>query len=192
MKYKILALFGEAGSGKDYLRKAILTSDDRYNPKLHGIVSTTTRPPRTNEKNGEDYYFVSDEEFGRKVLNFSMLEATSFNSWFYGTTIEDLDPSLVNIGVFSISAIEMLLSDERLIVYPVYIKTLDKTRIIRQLEREANPNINEICRRYMADVKDFSDIPFSYKIVINDPLMTCSFDPIPELKEIIADLDKIV
>ena len=74
-KIKILALFGKSASGKDSIQKWIVSN---YPQLTNKIVSCTTRPPRDNEQEGVDYFFLSDEEFAKKVLDGSMLEATSF------------------------------------------------------------------------------------------------------------------
>lgn len=50
--YKILAIIGEAGSGKDTLMQEVL----KVNHNLHEIVSFTTRPPREGEKDGINYH----------------------------------------------------------------------------------------------------------------------------------------
>ena len=55
-----------------------------------------------------------------------------------------------------------MLQDPRLNVYPVYIHASDKTRLLRNLNREEKPNCSEICRRYFTDEQDFDDIPFEY------------------------------
>jgi hypothetical protein len=39
---------------------------------------------------------------------------------------------------------------------------------MRQLQREENPDINEIIRRYRADEEDFSDIEFAYTVLSNE------------------------
>ncbi len=73
MKIKIIALFGQSASGKDTLAKILAKQDNVFE-----IVSCTTRPMRDYEKDGVDYYFLTTEDFTKKVLNGSMLEATSF------------------------------------------------------------------------------------------------------------------
>lgn len=157
-KIKILALFGKSASGKDNIQKWIVKNC----PKINGIVSCTTRPPRSTEQHGVDYFFLSDEEFTKKVLDGSMLEATSFREWFYGTALDQLDPEKINIGVFNISGIECLITDPRLQVVPVWVHANNKTRLIRSLSREQNPDCTEICRRFFADEEDFKDIDFEY------------------------------
>lgn len=156
-KYKVLALFGKSGAGKDTIQKWLTTN---YN--MNGIISCTTRPPRDYERDGIHYHFLSNEEFAQKVLNMSMLEATVFNDWCYGTPIESLKEDKINVGVFNIQGIECLLQDNRLDILPIFIDCSDKKRLLRNIKREKVPNCLEICRRFIIDEKDFSDINFDY------------------------------
>lgn len=156
-KYKVLALFGKSGAGKDTIQKWLTTN---YN--MNGIISCTTRPPRDYERDGIHYHFLSNEEFAQKVLNMSMLEATVFNDWCYGTPIESLKEDRINVGVFNIQGIECLLQDNRLDILPIFIDCSDKKRLLRNIKREKVPNCLEICRRFITDEKDFLDINFDY------------------------------
>jgi guanylate kinase len=166
MSYTIVALFGQSGAGKDTLLDAIIKMDCPF--QINKIITTTTRPPRDYETEGIDYHFISVEEFAEKILSGEMLEATSFNDWFYGTTINDIKENMVNVGVFSPKAIECLLEDSQLDVLPIYVCASDKTRLTRQLEREQEPDCAEICRRFFTDKEDFNDISFSYRTINND------------------------
>jgi guanylate kinase len=155
--YKIIALFGPSGSGKDTLAKILAERKD-----INEIVSCTTRPMRDYEKDGVDYHFLTNEDFAKKVLDGSMLEATSFRDWFYGTPIDSLKEDKINVGVFNIQGIDCLLKDNRLKIYPIYVACEDKLRLQRALDREVNPDCEEICRRFLTDLQDFEDIPFEY------------------------------
>lgn len=167
-KIKILALFGKSASGKDTIQKWITTNFPQLTNK---IVSCTTRPPRSGEQDGVDYFFLSDEEFAKKVLDGSMLEATSFREWFYGTALDQLDPDKINVGVFNITGIECILQDSRLEVQPVWIHASDRTRLLRSLNREINPDCAEICRRFQADEKDFDEADdFDYFGWVNEDI----------------------
>lgn len=163
-KIKIIALFGKSGAGKDTIQKMMLAQNNNYNK----IISCTTRPMREYEQDGVDYHFISEEEFAIKVIGGTMLESTIFRNWFYGTPIESLDPDKINIGVFNINGIGTLLQDSRLEVHPIYVQASDKTRLLRSLNREDNPDCAEICRRFATDEEDFRNIPFDYKVFDND------------------------
>lgn len=86
-----------------------------------------------------------------------MFEATVFNEWCYGTGIESVKEGAINVGVFNPEGAEILLHDKRVNLIIVYIHADDKIRLIRQLNREANPDIDEIIRRYKTDKLDFED-----------------------------------
>lgn len=171
-KIKVIAFFGKSASGKDTIQKWIVS---QYSDITSGIISCTTRPKRDYEIDGKDYFFLNNVEFGEKVLNGSMLEATSFNDWFYGTPIEGLQEDKINIGVFNPAGISALLADSRLAVLPVYVYASDKTRLLRSLNREGNPDCREICRRFFADEQDFSDWDFSALTINNEKDFDTSF-----------------
>ena len=165
--YKIVALMGKAGAGKDTIQKGIMGLNDS---RFHGIISCTTRPPRDYEKNGVDYNFLTEEEFH----NQEMLETAEFRKWFYGTQMSALKEDKINIGVFNPTGIRSLLKLERengkVQVFPILIDTTDKQRLMRQLQRENNPDVYEICRRFQTDFDDFEKLlheDFSYRVIYN-------------------------
>lgn len=97
-----------------------------------------------------------------------MLECTVFNDWFYGTSYEGLRASEINIGVFNPAGVYSII--ERPDVKPLifWIQASDKTRLLRQLNREKDPDVSEIIRRFGADKKDFSDIDFECYELTNE------------------------
>jgi guanylate kinase len=125
--YKIIALIGKAGSGKDTMMHRVL----ERNPNLHEIVSCTTRPRREGEVEGVNYFYLTPEQFGDKVLHDEMLEATCFNDWFYGTSYESLRSDVVNIGVFNPAGIESLLGRRDVTVHVFYVTASPKNRLLR-------------------------------------------------------------
>ena len=176
--YKIIALIGEAGSGKDTIMHEIL----KKNPcKYHEIISCTTRPIREGEVEGVNYFYLTPEEFAEKVLNYEMLEATNFNNWFYGTSYDSLRSGIPNIGVFNPDGIRALegRNDIELTVYKVCCDT--KTRLLRQLNREEHPDVDEIIRRYSTDKNDFYNLEFNYIEILNNTE-----------QDLIAGVDKII
>ena len=77
----LLLLSGPAGSGKSTLLRRAL-SEVR---NLVFSISCTTRSPREGETDGQDYHFLSDDEFSKRVENNEFLEHAEVHKWRYGT-----------------------------------------------------------------------------------------------------------
>lgn len=152
-KYKLIALIGESGSGKDSILNHIVENYD-----FHGIVPYTTRPKRKGEIDDVNYHFVSIEKFQHLVEIGRMVEYTSFNNWFYGTGDDDFVSDRINIGVFSPAGLGALINHPDIDLRSYRIYAADKERLLRQLNRESEPDVDEIIRRYRADQLDFARI----------------------------------
>jgi guanylate kinase len=76
-----------SGAGKTTLCKALL---ERFSDIVYSI-SHTTRPPRGNEKNGQDYFFIAKEDFEKKIKEGYWAEWANVHGHFYGTSREFLD-----------------------------------------------------------------------------------------------------
>lgn len=160
-KIKIVALCGKAGAGKDFCLHQLMTCYPEWNE----IISCTTRPPREGEKEGVNYYFLSSDEFRERLFNGDMLEATVFRGWSYGTAFSALNENTINLGVFNPAGVERLLDYPELDVCIIEITADDKTRLLRQLNREQNPDVHEIVRRFSTDEEDFNDF---HKAVVDN------------------------
>ena len=89
---RLLVLAAPSGAGKTSLVHALL---ERI-PILRFSISCTTRPRRSSEIDGVDYFFVSDEEFQRMVKQGEFLEyAEVFDHW-YGTGRRHVEQLLEN------------------------------------------------------------------------------------------------
>lgn len=76
----IVTLTGPSCSGKSTLEKALIKQG------FASLISTTTRPQRVGEVNGESYYFISGSEFATKALNSEFVESVEFNSNRYAVS----------------------------------------------------------------------------------------------------------
>lgn len=76
---KLIVISGPSGVGKDTIARSLIDSDpDRY----YFVVTATTRPPRTDEVNGVDYFFFSSDEFAELIENNELLEyAVVYNDY---------------------------------------------------------------------------------------------------------------
>jgi len=84
---KIVILTAPSGAGKTSITRYLLNKF----PKLSFSISASTREPRDNEKNGRDYYFMSVEEFLRKIKEDAFVEwEMVYKGKYYGTLKSEL------------------------------------------------------------------------------------------------------
>jgi guanylate kinase len=84
---KIILITAPSGSGKTSIVNHLM----KKFPSLAFSVSATTRLPRKNEKNGKDYYFITEKEFKEKIHNKEFLEwEMVYEGKYYGTLKSDL------------------------------------------------------------------------------------------------------
>jgi guanylate kinase len=86
----LFVVSGPSGAGKDTLVEALR---ERL-PRLRYSISATTRPPRPEERDAEHYFFVSREEFERRLAAGDLLEWREYNGNFYGTPRGYVEQSL--------------------------------------------------------------------------------------------------
>jgi guanylate kinase len=83
----VFIISAPSGSGKSTLTKELI---ERV-PKLRFSVSYTTRPPRGQERHGQDYFFVSRDDFEARVAKGEFLEHAEVFGNYYGTHASELD-----------------------------------------------------------------------------------------------------
>lgn len=79
---QLFILSGPSGVGKGTVRERIMANASL---NLAYSISMTTRKPRVNEKDGEDYFFVDEKTFAEKIKNDELLEYATFVGNKYGT-----------------------------------------------------------------------------------------------------------
>jgi guanylate kinase len=86
----LIVVSGPSGSGKTTIARALL----RNIPSLRFSVSATTRPIRTGEREGVDYYYLSREVFLRRVASGEFVEWEEVYGNLYGTLRAEVDGAL--------------------------------------------------------------------------------------------------
>jgi len=89
----IFVISGPSGSGKTTLVKNVLL-DKLLKNKLAKSISITTRPKRSGERHGRDYFFVSPQDFQRLVKSKKILEWTRYLGYYYGTKKDFLEEKM--------------------------------------------------------------------------------------------------
>ena len=159
---KIFYLMGKSGSGKDTIYKHI----KEQIPELKSIVIYTTRPIRSDELDGVAYHFSNDEKLQKFQEDGKVIELREYNTvhgiWKYFTVDDgqfDTQENLLAIGTLeSYVKMKEYFGEEKMV--PLYIEVEDGLRLERALRRERkqdSPKYEEMCRRFLADAKDFSE-----------------------------------
>ena len=191
---RIYYLLGKSATGKDTLYKEIL----KRRPKLRTVTMYTTRPIREGETDGVEYFFTDREELERKLASGKVIESRTYQTiagpWTYYTVDDGQfdvadDESCLMIGTLE-SYEKMCAYFEAGKMVPVYIEVPDGIRLLRAVKREENqkkPNYREVCRRYLADEKDFSEENLE-RLGITKRYQNTDMEMF--LEEILRDLDK--
>ena len=161
---KIFYIMGKSSSGKDSIYRQ-LEADQELG--LRRLVIYTTRPIRDGEENGREYFFVDENKLKEFRRNGKLIEARTYQMVYGPWTYFTADDGQVSVGNDSYLGIGTLESFVKLREYygddvmrPVYIEVEDGERLERALARERTqevPKYEEMCRRFLADSKDFSE-----------------------------------
>ena len=147
-----IIIMGKSASGKNFMARKMISLG------MKQIVTDTTRAKRPGEKDGNDYHFLSVEQFEKKVRNGKYLEykryVTVDGPVYYGTPASAFEEGdfiiLTPSGVKDIAPI----LEEKRIDYLTVLLTADKDlRIQRSLKR--GDKVDEVLRRYDKDEIDF-------------------------------------
>jgi len=160
---KIIYLMGKSSTGKDTIFKRLLADKSLG---LKTVVPYTTRPIREGETNGVEYFFTDEAGFQALQAERKIIEDRAYNTvhglWRY-FTVADASVDLEKHSYCIIGTLEAYVQIREYFgtdkVLPVLIELDDGERLQRALSREKKqekPKYEEMCRRFLADAKDFS------------------------------------
>ncbi|MFQ7123550.1 MAG: guanylate kinase [Eisenbergiella sp.] len=161
---KIFYIMGKSASGKDTIYRRLIGEKEFG---LRTLIPYTTRPMRSGEENGKDYFFTDEAGLRRLQDKKKVIELRTYQTvlgpWHYFT----VDDGQVNLAEYDYLMVGTLESYRTLRDYysaenvvPIYIVVDDGLRLQRALDRERaqdEPKYAELCRRFLADEADFSE-----------------------------------
>lgn len=157
---KIFCITGKSGTGKDTVFNSIM---GKKIPDLEPVVTYTTRPKRVNETEGREYHFTDNETLEALEREGRVIEKRTYHTvhgdWNYFTCEIDMSQSGDFIMIGTPDVVDRLYEHyDRDTVVVIYLELDDRERLLRCINREAQqkePDYSEVCRRYLADEKDF-------------------------------------
>jgi guanylate kinase len=161
---KIFYIMGKSASGKDSIFRK-LREDNAFS--LKEVIPYTTRPIRSGEENGAEYFFTDETHLAQMRREGKVIECRTYDTvhgpWSYFTA----DDGQIDLARGNYRMIGTLESYEQMqhffgrkALIPLYIYVEDGERLMRALVREreqATPRYREMCRRFLADEEDFSE-----------------------------------
>ena len=87
----LIVVSGFSGAGKGTLMKALL---EKYPEDYALSISATTRNPREGEVNGREYFFLTKEDFEKKIANGELIEYAKYVENYYGTPRDYVEEKL--------------------------------------------------------------------------------------------------
>ena len=168
---KLFLVSAPSGAGKSSLIDAVLTSAKQSDLALELSISYTTRSPRKGESNGNQYFFISEEDFiNKKNANFFLEHAEVHGNW-YGTSVDFVESKLssginliLEIDVQGFRQInELDIKYESIFILPPSIYSLEE-----RIKSRGDEDLEAINLR-LKNAKDELAYANEYKhIIIND------------------------
>lgn len=161
---KMVYLMGKSSTGKDTVYSRLLQWQEG---RLQRVVPYTTRPIRLGEEEGKEYHFTDDEGYEKLNAQGKVIESRAYQT-YYGVwryfTVDDGQIDLQRNCYLMIGTLESFLKMSayygREQMLPILLEVDDGVRLQRALDREKrqdHPGYEEMCRRYLADARDFSE-----------------------------------
>jgi guanylate kinase len=170
---KLIIVSAPSGAGKTTIVRLLLDCD----PGLEFSVSATSRPPRTGEIHGHDYFFLDEAEFRRKIEEKAFVEWEEvYSGIFYGTLRSEVEriwkagrSVIFDVDVIGGLNIKKIFGEQALALFimPPSVEALH-----RRLRGRSTDSEEKIMTRIAKAEFELSFAPQFDKIIVNDDLTT--------------------
>ncbi|MBO5104545.1 MAG: guanylate kinase [Ruminococcus sp.] len=167
-KGMLIVFSAPSGCGKGTMLAEILKCGN-----YHCSISATTRDPRENEVDGVNYYFISDEEFERKISENAFLEYAGYCKHYYGTLLSEVDDYLEK-GIDVILEIEvkgaMKVMEKRPEAVSIFVVPPSIKELRRRLKKRGTESDEVIEERVAEAAGEISSAEKYDYVIVNDAL----------------------
>lgn len=169
---QIIVISAPSGAGKGTIIKKLLENNSK-NRWLS--VSATSRKPREGEKEGINYYYITEEEFKKRIKEDYFLEYTNYAGNYYGTPKEYIKEKITKgIDVILEIEIEGANNIKKLIPEALFIFIMPPSlkELVRRLKGRGTETNEKIIKRFNAAYKEVNEVTKYNYVVVNDELDT--------------------
>lgn len=181
----LICISAPSGSGKTTLCKLVR----EINPELIWSVSCTTRKPRKNEIDGEDYYFISVDKFESLIDNGEFAEWENVHGNYYGTLKSYLDSAihkrktvLLELDVNGTASIQNLYPNNS---YSIFIVPPNIDSLRARLKHRGSESVYSIEKRLKRFKKEMAFKDRFDTLLINDNIEVAKIEFLRKLNKII-------
>jgi len=166
MSHKLFCIIGVSGVGKTTVRNHIV----KRKSAIEYLPSYTTRPPRQNEINGNDYFFISKPEFEKLISDNELLEWEKHFGNYYGISkqrfSEKMQSGISVIKEIAIGGYQQIVDSlkSNINVYTIYILPENIYDVLDRLSIRGDQDREE---RRKSFLKDFDSKALCNSIVIS-------------------------
>lgn len=172
MQGKLIIFSAPSGSGKSTIINKLMSE---YGLQGRFSISATSRQPRGSEQDGVEYYFLTEEDFRRRISEGDFLEYEEvYPGCFYGTLRSEVDRTLargenviLDIDVQGGLNVKKIYGDRAL---TLFIQPPSIERLRERLERRGTDAPEVIERRLAKAETELSFAPKYDAVVVNDDL----------------------
>ena len=169
---QIIVISAPSGAGKGTIIKKLLENNSK-NRWLS--VSATSRKPREGEKEGINYYYITEEEFKKRIKEDYFLEYTNYAGNYYGTPKEYIKEKITKgIDVILEIEIEGANNIKKLIPEALFIFIMPPSlkELVRRLKGRGTETNEKIIKRFNAAYKEVNEVTKYNYVVVNDEVDT--------------------
>ena len=186
---KVIIFCAPSGSGKSTIISSLMTRQELH---LAFSISATTRAPRGQERDGVEYFFLTPEEFRRRIANDEFVEYEEvYADRFYGTLKAQVERQLAagqnvvfDVDVHGGLRLKEFFGERAL---SLFIQPPSIEELRRRLEDRATDAPDVIQQRLDRAAYELSFAPRFDRVVVNDDLATAKAEAYRIIQEFIQD-----
>jgi len=177
----LIVISGPSGVGKD----TVIERMKEMNQPIHFVVTATNRPPRPGEVHGQDYFFVSTDEFAAMIENDELIEYALVYNDYKGVPKAQVRQALksgkdvvMRVDVQGANTIKQLYPEALLI----FLTTQNEDELVNRLKARQTESSEELNLRIATARKERQRInDFDYVVVNRDSHLNEAVDTILDI-----------
>ena len=179
----VIVLTAPSGAGKTTIAHRVLAAM----PEMQFSVSATTRDARPDETDGEDYHFLSTEDFERRIEHGDLLEYEEvYPGQFYGTLRSEIEtkaeegPVLLDIDVDGALNVKQRFGDDALVIF---IAPPSKDELRNRLKGRGTEDEQTLADRLNRAERELEKVDAFDAVVVNDDLDAAVEETLTQIRQ---------